>query len=58
MPEGWPIFAAEAERKKLPWYGGNNIPDSYLDRFNATMNCYKEDKSGLPSGIADFAKDI
>ena len=23
----------EAERRKLPWYGGNKIPDSYLKKF-------------------------
>lgn len=23
----------EEERRALPWYGGNKIPDSYLKRF-------------------------
>lgn len=24
----------EEERRALPWYGGNKIPDSYLKRFS------------------------
>ena len=70
MADGWPIFAEwaarDAEVKALPHYGGNNIPDAYLDRFNAETDAWlkrigarKEGTPldpGVPDGIANFVE--
>lgn len=37
---GWPMFAEQRAREALPHYGGNKIPDSYLDKFNAETDAW------------------
>ena len=39
----------EEERRKLPWYGGNKIPDSYLKKFQKAV----EDE-GIPYELRVF----
>ena len=39
----------EEERRKLPWYGGNKIPDSYLKKFQKAV----EDE-GIPYDLRVF----
>lgn len=72
MADGWPIFAEwakrDAELKALPHYGGNNIPDSYLDRFNVETDAWLKRigarpaddpiDPGVPDRIAEFARLI
>ena len=75
MPNGWPVFdawaARNAELKALPQYGGNNIPDSYLNRFNARVAAQLErvgargveapggvDTSAMPVQLQSFLEGI
>jgi hypothetical protein len=81
MADGWPIFAEWAERdrareaelaarKALPHYGGNKIPDSYLDAFNARTHAWlvsigarkaevpDERPDELPVGIQNFLEQF
>lgn len=65
MPEGWPIFAEWERLKALPWYGGNNIPEAYLDRHNAKVSViiHKRElmpqvKPDMPSSLAKFVGDL
>jgi hypothetical protein len=65
---GWPIFAEWEARKALPQYGGNKIPESYLNAFNARTFAILGKSSGsqtrqasepdVPSDVARFLKDM
>ena len=44
-----PVAMTETERRKLPWYGGNKIPDSYLKKFQKSV----EDE-GIPYDLRVF----
>ena len=43
----------EEERRKLPWYGGNKIPDSYLKKFMKSV----EDE-GIPYELRVFLHNL
>jgi len=70
MANAWLEWEAEraaklAVRQALPQYGGNNIPDSYLERFNAATHDWlvrigarkpEVEFGDVPEHIADFAR--
>jgi len=68
VADGWPIFAEWEARKALPHYGGNNIPEAYLDAFNARTFAIlgksngsppqPESEPDVPSDVARFLKDM
>ena len=46
----------EAERRKLPWYGGNKIPDSYLKKFSTSQG--KEAHPEMPYELRLFLEGM
>ena len=68
MAEGWPMFAEQEARKALAQYGGNKIPDSYLNAFNARTfailgksngsQVRQDSEPDLPSDVAGFLRDM
>lgn len=54
MPNGWPIFAQweaqAAALQALPQYGGNTIPDAYLDSWAARQAAYMRRIGATPIG--------
>jgi len=50
-------WAANREARKLPHYGGNRIPASYLARFGGRVARQDDHPDDLPEAIDSFLRD-
>lgn len=54
-PDDHTASMTQTEREALPWYGGNKIPDSYLQRF---MRPTDPETASMPYEVRQFLEYV